>query len=363
METMKDTWARLKGVVSAGGLALSLVACGGVAPARLEPPARPEAPPELRLPAAPRGSIWADGYGPTLREASLDARRAVAEQISARLRSSLDAREQEHSKHGSQREVDARIRTETAFEHLELIQVIGDAHVQGGHVARAWVDRRRVVDALRADIAQARARLAEALPRIEAAAERRDSTVLLSAAQSPGLQLDGIDRMRRVVEHLGGQVDEAQVDADARRVEAQVASQRAAAHWVLEVHGDAPSGLREAVTAALSTRFAARGCDLRLVSPRDAAVGEGSPVTVYVRVELSTRDHAELGMMWRYLGLELQAIDAATGGTVLRFVALPELAKGGGRDWALADQALARSLDARLKDRAGPAFDAILCRR
>ena len=48
METMKDTWARLKGVVSAGGLALSLVACGGVAPTRIEPPARPEAPPELR---------------------------------------------------------------------------------------------------------------------------------------------------------------------------------------------------------------------------------------------------------------------------------------------------------------------------
>jgi hypothetical protein len=89
-------------------------------------------------------------------------------------------------------------------------------------VARAWVDRRRVVDALRADIAQARARLTESLPRIEAAAERRVSTVLLSAAQSPGLQLDGIDRMRRVVEHLGGQVDEAQIDADARRVEAQV---------------------------------------------------------------------------------------------------------------------------------------------
>ena len=82
-----------------------------------------------------------------------------------------------------------------------------------------------------------------------------------------------------------------------------------------------------------------------------------------MRVDLTTRDHAELGMMWRYLGLELQAIDAATGGTVLRFVALPELAKGGGRDWALADQALARSLDARLAERAGPAFDAILCRR
>jgi len=360
---MKDTWARLKGVVSAGGLVLSLGACGGVAPARIEPRTPSPPPAELRLPAAPRGALWADGYGPTLREASLDARRAVAEQISARLRSSLDAREQEHTQHGSQREVDARIRTETAFEHLELIEVIGEAQVEGGYVARAWVDRRRVVDALRADIAQARARLAEALPRVEAAAERGDATVLLSTAQSPGAQLDGIDRMRRVVEHLGGQVDEAQIEADARRVEAGVAAQRSAAHLALEVHGDAPSGLREAVTAALSARFAARGCDLRLAPSAETPPGDAASVSVRVRVDLTTRDHAELGVMWRYLGLELQAIDAATGGTVLRFVALPELAKGGGRDWDLADQALARSLDARLKDRAGPAFDAIQCRR
>ena len=363
METMKDRWARLKGMLGGVSLGIAVAGCGAASPARLEPEAKPVAPAELRLPRAPGGAIWADGYGPTLREASLDARRAVAEQISARLRSSLDAREQEHSAHGSQREVDARIRTETAFEHLELVEVGGEAQVSGGYVARAWVDRGRVVDAFKQDIAQARARLAEALPRVEAAAARADATVLLSSAQAPGAQLDAIQRLRRVVEHLGGRVDDAAVDAEAERVEARVAAQRAASQLVLEVRGDAPAGLREVVVAAVGARFAARGCDLRAAAQQDDEPSDAPRPSVRVVVDLTTRDHTELGVMWRYLGLELQAVDAATGGTVLRFVAMPELAKGGGRDWALADQALARSLEARLVERAGPAFDAIVCRR
>jgi hypothetical protein len=209
----------------------------------------------VELPPAPPGSIWADGFGPTLREASQDARRAVAEQISATLRSSLDAREQEDSSRGSRREIDARVRTESEFEHLHLVEVRGEAQVDGGFIARAWVARRRVVEAYVKDLGEARARLAESLPAIEAAALRGDSTSILSVERSPGAQLDRMTRIRRLVEHLGGQVEASAVDDDAARIEAVVAMERAKTVLFLSLEGEVPPRLRDAVTAEVVAMF------------------------------------------------------------------------------------------------------------
>jgi len=339
--------------------AVLLTACGGApTPVRIDPPAGAGRAP-VELPPAPPNSIWADGFGPTLREASQDAKRAVAEQISAKLQASLDAREQEDSSRGSRREVDARVRTESEFEHLHLVEVRGEAQVDGGFVARAWVARRRVVEAYLKDLGEARARLAESLPAIEAAASRGDTTTLLSVERSPGAQLDRITRIRRLVEHLGGQVEASAVDDDAARIEAVVATQRAKTVLLLSLDGDVPPRLRDTVTAEVVALFRGRGCDLRLGAAGSAEVAP----TVQVRVAVQSRTHTELGMRWRYLGLEIEATDVRTGGTVLRFVALPELAKGGGRDEAQADQALARALNERLAERAGPTFARIACAR
>jgi acetolactate synthase regulatory subunit len=341
-----------------------LAACGGApTPVRIDPPVG-SARPAVELPPAPPGSIWADGFGPTLREASQDAKRAVAEQISAKLQASLDAREQEDSSRGSRREVDARVRTESQFEHLHLVEVRGEAQVDGGFIARAWVARRRVVDAYLKDLGEARARLAELLPTVEAAAARGDTTTLLSVERSPGAQLDRIARIRRLVEHLGGQVEASAVESDATRIEVLVATQRAKTVLFLSLEGELPPRLRESVTAEVVAMFGKRGCDLRLGVPvaEERASAETVP-TVHVRVAAQSRDHKELGMRWRYLGLEIEATDMRTGGTVLRFVGLPELAKGGGRDEAQADQALARALGERLAERAGPTFEHIACAR
>ena len=341
-----------------------LTACGGApTPVRIDPPAGAGRA-AVELPPAPPGSIWADGFGPTLREASQDARRAVAEQISAKLRASLDAREQEDSSRGSRREVDARVRTESEFEHLHLVEVRGEAQVDGGFVARAWVARRRVVEAYLKDLGEARTRLAESLPAIEAAASRGDTTTLLSVERSPGAQLDRITRIRRLVEHLGGQVEANAADDDAARIEAVVATQRTKTVLFLSLEGDVPPRLRDAVTAEVVASFGKRGCDLRVGAPvqEESASAEAVP-TVRVRVAVQSRAHSELGMRWRYLGLEIEATDVRTGGTVLRFVALPELAKGGGRDEAQADQALARVLGERLAERSRATFERIACVR
>ena len=305
--------------------------------------------------------MHAEGFGPTLREASLDAKRAVAEQLNARITSHLDARETEDSLRGGSRDVSQRIKTDSTFAHAELIEIRGDVKTDGGFVVQAFLDRDRAAEVYRQDIHAEQEKLQALLPVAEKAVVEGDAAHLLRVDASPGYALSRLADLRRILARIGGRdalsgtADDAAAEASERRISAA----RRAVVLRLRVEGEAPPTVRAAAVERIARLFAARGCTL---TEADFTPVEPGRAAADVTLRLLTRDGRESGVEWRYLGLELEALDARSRQSFFGFVATPDLAKGGGRGWDQADRGLVKNLEEKLAERATPAFEALTCR-
>jgi hypothetical protein len=342
------------------GLGLSLTACGGHGGVRKPGPAR-STPEAADLPPAPPGSLHADGFGPTLREASLDAKRAVSEQLRAKIASRLDAQETEDSLRGGSRDISQRIRTESDFEHAELIQIRGDAAVDGGFVVRAYLDRDRAAAVYREEIHAEQQKLQALAPVAEKALVEADTARLLRVDASPGAHLERLLSKRRILARVGDRDSDpgAQDDTAAEELERRVSAARRGVALRLQVEGEAPPTVRAATIEAVAKQFQARGCTLT-EAPFDPVM-PGVPAAD-VTLRLVVRDAREAGVEWRYLGFEVSAVDTRSKESFFRYTAMPDFAKGGGKGWDQADRGLVKALNDKLADKAPAAFAALTCR-
>ena len=365
---MRSDGMRRIGAVAAGSLVL-VAACGGGGGTRhvesanhavAENGGSGERGPAL--PKAPPGSLWADGFGPTLREAALDAKRAVTEQLDARIESQLDARETEDSLKGGSRDISARIKTQSAFEHADLIEVLGDAPRDGGVAVRAYLDRRRAAEVYAEDMRQQREKLKALAPVVSQAITTADAGTLLRIETAPGALLGRLQAQRRIAGRLDGAATaptEDETSADTLERDASGARRRTVLRLKVEAPETLPPEVRRAAAEAVSHLFTTRGCTLGEATFDPPA--DGVPAADFT-LRLASRDGEEAGLQWRYLGLELEGRDARTQNSFFHFSALPEFAKGGGKGWDNADRALVKAVESRLADKMQPALAALTCR-
>lgn len=312
---------------------------------------------EEALPRARADHIVGDGFGPTSRDAVLDARRAVSEQITANVESEIEGRQSEVNGKG-EAEAFLRVRTTSAFDHAELLQTLGVVERPGGFAARVVLDRDRAAEVYAKELAADRERLAKLGPIVDEALLGLDSSILLSSPHVPAEVLAEMNRKAAILRTLGHPAD-VEVTADARALEARAAAVRAKARLRLRVEGRVSDALRRAAVGEVVALLADRGC--RVVEDTGAALPPDAPVGL-VTVRLTSRDHEERNLKWRYLGMEVQVVDARNGRAVMQFVGMPDLVHGGGPTWARADEATARRLKKKLRTKGEHAFGQITCR-
>lgn len=332
--------------------AVLLLACSAPQPRRVPPKPLPEP-----LPPAPAGTIWADGHGQSARQAELDARRAVSEQIVSTVRSRSSATEAEQNGEGDRY---AQVRTDvaTAFDRAELIKTLKVVKRGDGFVARAALDKDEAAKVYREAFEDGRAAIARVVPVLAESMATLDTSVLLSADHSPAIlagRLSGLTRVLRAVDRP--------IKRTATAAELSIASQaaqlRQRAVIRLVVKGEVSPALRRGVIGALEEALRSRGC--RFVPAAHGPPVEGQP-TANATLSLAVRDHVERGLHWRYLGLDLSIDDARSGRSVLRFTGMPRLVHGGGGTPVQAEQAVVRRLRDVLPEKAGQALAGLTCR-
>ena len=347
------------------GAAAALVGCGGPVAGTREVTKAPSGARAVAaedvgkdLPAPPRGSLWGDGFGDTQHQAVLNAKRAVSEQIVSKVQGSIEAREKESTGRGPEVDVSQKVTSETSFDHAELIKIAGFARGDNGWSARAVLDKSEAADVYEKEIEADRERLAALEPVVTKAIEVDDASILLSAGHSPGHLIAEQRRKGQVLAVLG-RAGNIAPPSSAIALEKKASIARKGAVLRLEVEGKASPELRRAVVDSVSRALKARGC--RLVEVKhETAPDAGLAANVTLRV--AVRNHSEDDLRWRYLGLEVVALDARSGKPIFRYSAMPELVHGGGTTWAQADAAVARRLDEKLPKKAGKRFDQITCR-
>ncbi len=317
----------------------------------------PEAPPEATtLPEAPPGHLAGDGFGPGQREAVLDARKAVSEQIVASMKAETDTRSAEYNGEGDQ-STSVKVRTTTAFDHVELIKTIGVVRRgPADFVARAALDRDAAIAVYAAEIARGRKELATLIPSVTRAIETGDTSVLLRSDRSPSWVLAEQQRRARIINALGGSAPAlAPPGVEAIRGPARAARSRASIR--LQVKGATP-GLRRGVLGQVSKLLAARGCT---VVEGPAGLAAGGP-TAQAVLTVSHRAHRERELDWVYVGYELDIRDAGNGRGVFHHASLPTAAHGGGINPQAAEDSALRALSKKLPAKDGPAYRALTCR-
>lgn len=312
----------------------ALVACGPTA-VRRPPPATPA------LPPAPPDAVVGDGVGRTQREAELDARRVVIEQLTARLTTRTEAVEREHNGLGD-RKSSVEVTSEASFDHAELIETIGIVETDGGFRVRAALSRARAVPVYQQRVTQLDAARLAARQAVEAARSSLDTAVLLKDAQAPGHLLARREAAARLLAALG-----APVAPPAAADDPLPALRRAA---VLRLQVEAPQltlELRNAVIAAVQGAATSLGCSLT-VAPGGPPVADRP--TADFRLRLGQRRWAERGLQWVDLAVDLQATDARTRHAVLAVAGGPHFAHAGGATDAQADQAVVRQVAQRMEE-------------
>lgn len=312
---------------------------------------------EADLPPPPPNSLWGDGFGPDQRLASLDARRAVSEQVTARVSSETHATESEENGQG-ERTASVEVRVTSQFDHAELIHIHGVVERPGGWAARAVLHKDQAAEVYGAEVEADRERLRKLGPVLEEAIDKLDTAVLLSAEHSPALILARQLRRGQILEILG-RSDAARPAPEELALARKVAPVRQRSRIRLAVHGDVSPRLRQAVQREVERMLKARGC-LVLEAPHGPP--EPEVPTADATLTIQSRDHREQGLDWRYVGFELSVVDARSQRPVFRYSGLPEFVHGGGPSLERADEAVARRLAELLPEKAGAAFDGITCR-
>ncbi len=309
-----------------------------------------------RLPEVPRGSLWGDGHGPTAREAVIDGRRAVSEQLVAKMSSATESRIAE-SNGVADRDAHQRVRIESAFDHVELLVTLGVVERDGGFVARVALDRRRAVEVYTDELRAAEEKVRATQPAVGKALTTLDTSVLLVADRAPGHHLHERSRVARVLALLG-EPKAFEAPRVALELERDASALRRRAVLRLDTAGRVEPAVLDASVGAVVRQLEARGC--QVVGP-EHALAPGVPTADAV-LRLQTRDHVEAGIKWRYLGLALEITDSRSERPVFRYVALPDFVHAGGPSWAQADKALARRLEERMAKKAAPALKRLTCR-
>ena len=343
-------------------LIILVVGCGAEPPSAPDP--RPASPTEIhstRLPPPPPDAVWGDGHGPNAREAVLDARRAVSEQVVAEMTSEVRTHAAELD--GELRVgASVRVRSASAFDHAELIETVGVVERDGGFVARAALPRATAAEVYAADLLEVGERLQAARPEVDRALETLDTSVLLVADRSPAHHLAERARIARILGVLGRPTDLGAPPAAlalARRAESTRGRAVIRLSVVDHAHGGGDAErIRAAVVGEVARLLEAKGCR---VSDAAYALVDGVPVAD-ARLSIQSRAHEEQGLKWRYVGVSLDIVDARSGRPVLHYAGLPDLAHGGGPTWPQADQAVARRLGERLPKKAASAFARLTCR-
>lgn len=332
--------------------ALMLAGCSAPQPRRALAPPPPEP-----LPPAPVNAIWADGYGGSPRQAELDARRAVSEQIASTVRSRSHATEAEQNGEGD-RYTEVRTATDTAFDRAELIKTLAVVPRGASFVARAALDRDEAARVYQASFDKGRAAIARVVPVLAEAMATLDTSVLLSADHSPAVLTSRLSGITRVLRAVGRPIKRKATSAELA-ISHQATQMRQRAVIRLQVKGKVPPAIQRGVIGELEAALRARGCRF-VLAPHTAPVA-GQP-TANATLTLAVRQHVESGLHWRNLGLDLRIDDARTGRSVLRFTGMPRLVHGGGGTPTQAEQAVIRRLGEVLPEKAGPALAGLTCR-
>ena len=334
--------------------AIALISLGcGAPPARRITTPEPVVEP---LPAVGSDKIWADGFGPSPRDAELDARRAVSEQIVSKVRSRSTATEAEQNGAGD-RFSEVRIATESAFERAELIHTIKVVPRGSGFVARAALHKAQAARAYLEIFEKGQAAIARVVPVLAEAMATLDTSVLLSAEHSPRVlsaRLDAIARVLAAVDHPVGKARRAGEQA----ISSQAAQMRQRAIIRLQIKGNASPAIQRGVTGEIEAALRTRGC--RFTYAPHTAPSPGQP-TANATLTLAVREHHEGGLHWRYLGLDLAIDDARTGRSVLRLTGMPRIAHGGGTNPGQAEQAVIKRLADLLPEKAGSTLAGLTC--
>ncbi|MEZ4436818.1 MAG: hypothetical protein R3F65_30830 [bacterium] len=341
----------------------------GGAPRRLAPPpAEDPAPPpevaaseeaaEMTLPPPPADSLWGDAFGSTQHEAVRNAQRVVSEQISSRLESETRSFEAEYGDGRNDSEASIKIKTTSDFDHAELIKTIGVVRIVNGFTARAALDKGEAARVYAEEIERDTRALEQLGPTLSQAIGSDDASVLLSTRFSPAHIVAERYRKARIMAVLGRPVDVTPAPETLALAKLMTAA-RAHTTIRLDVGGNASDALRRAVVGEIGRLLGAEGC--RFVENAPPVLPERGPV-VDATLMIRTRDHQEVGVLWRYLGFELEMIDARNGKPVFSYSAMPEIVHGGGPNWAMADQATARRLGQKLDEKAAGDFKAVTCR-
>jgi hypothetical protein len=318
----------------------ALVACGPTA-VRRPPPAEPA------LPPAPPDAVVGDGVGRTQREAELDARRVVIEQLTARLTTRTEAVEREHNGLGD-RKSSVEVTSEASFDHAELIETIGIVETDGGFRVRAALSRARAVPVYQQRVTQLDAARLAAQQAVEAARSSLDTAVLLKDAQAPGHLLARREAAARLLAALGAPV------APPPAADDPLPALRRRAVVRLEVTGGGE--LRPGVQDALARALAARGCT---TTPRDAALEPDRP-TADAHLTFQVVRRQERDLSWIDLELSLALVDARTGHR-LATLGSPHYVHAGSLTQARAEDAALEQLAERLQHDLGQAPSDISC--
>ncbi len=310
---------------------------------------------EAQLPAAKGDVLWGDGFGPTQREAVLDARRAVAEQIVSQVQSKSRSRVAEAGG-DTDREAAVEVRSKSHFAHAELIETLAVSKRPGGFVARAVLDKSKAAKVYAAELKRARERLGALGPVVTKGIAALDTSVLLASDSAPGQLMEQQAGKARVLAVLG-RPSAVKPPAESLALERRASVARRAARIRLALSGKVSKPIRQAVYKEVGALLAGRGCRFA-EAPHDVPPA-GVPAA-NASLNLQVRNHQEEGLKWRYLSVELSILDARTGRPVFRFDA-PELVHAGGPTWARADAALVRRLSEALAART-KVFEALICR-
>lgn len=332
-------------------LLTALPGCGGAPHAR-----RVTSVPVPDLPSVPSEAFWADGSGPSERDAINDARRAVSERIGSSITSRGEHIESETNGKGQSR-TERATRTRTRFDHVELIRTLGTVRSPGSKIwsARAELDPDLTRAYYERELDTVRGALTDLAPTLRAAIRAQDPTVLLRADATPDLLLTRRRRAQRMLKLVGVQPP---AEPAAEALELAAKARRVKRRFVigLRIKGRAPRRLQQAALNEISKLLTARGCRVTTGRPDNGETLIDGPI------ELSVRDHFEEGLDWRYLGLVLELRRAADGAVFFRFDGTPDLAHGGGRGAAKAEESAARNLARLLPERARSTFEGLACR-
>ncbi|MEE2785897.1 MAG: hypothetical protein VX589_01060 [Myxococcota bacterium] len=298
------------------------------------------------LPSVPANALWGDGVGATLHEAVIDGRRVVSEQIVAQLSSESRSFESS-SNRGEEFESSLRITSVSEFQHAELIKTVGAIRTKTGFVARVVLSRSEAIEAYQTDVRELTKRLSRLAPILKRGIETFDTAILLNARYSPRLIYTELLRAARILRFLGDEY-QPRMPTSIAELENRAGVLRSAAVIRVRLEGNGSARLKNAIAGEISQALAAQGCTLNLES---IDTPSSHRATAILNVQVASRNHRELGVYWRYVGLQLAVRDSASGQTFATLSAMPEFVHGGGPSWPMADQAVVRRIGAELKPR------------